>query len=251
MPITLIEQFPKEKRIPQDSSRQLQISELFGDTIQGEITPFPATFLRLKNCTLACTWCDTLAVWKAGNPYSINELLQIFEENGFIERFREGQHLILTGGSPLMQQDALVDFIHLFIIKHGFKPFIEVENEAVLIPSQAFIKLVDVWNNSPKLENSGMKLRARYKPEAIASVAQLPNSFFKFVVDNDNDWNEIKISYLDCSLIRKDQIVLMPQGQTREELQVSYEATVNMCVKHNIRFSDRTHVTIWNKQTGV
>lgn len=251
MPITLIEQFPKEKRIPQDDSRQLLISELFGDTIQGENFIYPATFLRLKNCTLACTWCDTLAVWKKGNPYSIKELLQIFEDNGFIEKFRKGQHLVLTGGSPLLQQEALVDFINLFISTHGFKPYIEVENEAVIIPSEELIKLVDCWNNSPKLANSGMRTAVRYKIDAIKAVAKLPNSWFKFVVDCEEDWEEILDYFLQFDFIKKEQIVIMPKGETREELLENYEATVNICVKHNLRFSNREHVVIWNKKTGV
>jgi len=38
---------------------------------------------------------------------------------------------------------------------------------------------------------------------------------------------------------------------TRDELRQHYEAVVNLACKHNVRMTDRLHVTIWNKKTGV
>jgi organic radical activating enzyme len=175
----------------------------------------------------------------------------MWNENGFIEKFKAGQHLILTGGSPLKQQGALTALIEMFIGRYGFKPYIEVENETVLMPNAEFAKYVDCWNNSPKLANSTMKIRVRYKPDIISATAALPNSWFKFVIAAESDWDEIEENFLKPGLIRKDQIVVMPEGQTREELQPHYDIAVNMAVKHNIRFSDRMHITIWNKKVGV
>ena len=43
----------------------------------------------------------------------------------------------------------------------------------------------------------------------------------------------------------------MPEGMTREELQQHYLIVVDMACKHNVRMTDRLHVTIWNKKTGV
>lgn len=253
MPKTIIEQFPKETRqAAEDGTAILKVAEFFCDTIQGEnLSGIPSSFLRLQGCTLDCVWCDTLEVWRVGNPYSVNELLQMIEDNGMVERFRNGQHLILTGGSPLKQEKGLIALVKGFVNKFGFKPIIEIENETVRVPSPELIDIVDYWNNSPKLENSGMKERVRYKPEAIKAVASLPNSYFKFVVVKEEEWKEIEKYFIEPGLIKKSQIVLMPEGQTREELQKHYEATVNIAVKENVRMCDRLHVTIWNKQTGV
>jgi len=43
----------------------------------------------------------------------------------------------------------------------------------------------------------------------------------------------------------------MPEGIDREQLQKSYDATAELCVRENVRMSDRMHITIWNKKTGV
>jgi 7-carboxy-7-deazaguanine synthase len=228
----------------------LIVSEFFGNTIQGENwSGVPSTFLRLTGCTLDCVWCDTLEVWRYGKEYSFTELLKLMQDSGITEQLRKGQHLILTGGSPLKQQDRLVRFITRFSQFYSFKPYIEVENEAVKLPSKEFEALVDCWNNSPKLANSGMKERARYKPEIISHMSRLNNSWFKFVVSSEQDWEEIKRDYLPH--IKREQLVLMPEGQTREQLQAHYDIVVNIAVRENVRMCDRLHVTIFNQKTGV
>jgi len=43
----------------------------------------------------------------------------------------------------------------------------------------------------------------------------------------------------------------MPEGQTQEELSKTRELTADLAIKKGVRFTDRLHVTIWNKKTGV
>jgi 7-carboxy-7-deazaguanine synthase len=252
MPTTLIQQKPTfTKKI--EGENKLAISEMFSDTIQGEgpHAGVISTFVRLQGCTLKCVWCDTLDVWPEGNEYSFDEVFELFESVNLIERFKAGQHLILTGGSPLKQEKECIAFLKVFIAKYGFKPYVEVENEAVLMPSTEFVDLVDWWNNSPKLDNSGMKERVRIKPLTLAYMGSLPNSIFKFVVNSEEDWNEIQRDYITPGFIVKEKIVLMPEGQTQEELSKTRELAADIAIREGVRFTDRLHVTIWNKKTGV
>lgn len=251
MPKTLIQSKPEFKKDKPTDSVFLQVAEMFSDTIQGEgvSTGIPATFLRLQNCTLNCTWCDTTEVWRVGNPYSIKELLDIIEENGLHFRLFGGQHLILTGGSPLLQEIALIHFIEQFILRFDFKPFIEVENECVKKPSDKFLELVDQWNNSPKLNNSGMRKELRYKPELLSFMNKQRNSWFKFVVSSESDWEELKRDFLPHISI--ERLILMPEGDTQERLNLTRQLVAEIACRENVRFSDRLHVTIWDKKTGV
>lgn len=253
MPTTLIKQNPNFNKHIKKDILHLSISEMFADTIQGEgvNTGCISTFVRLQGCTLKCVWCDTINVWPNGNDYTFDEIFDLFESIDLIGRLKDGQHLILTGGSPLKQEKALIEFIKAFILKYGFKPYIEVENEAVLMPTSEFVELVDWWNNSPKLANSEMKENVRIKPLTLAYMGSLPNSNFKFVIDKDSDWDEIQKTFIDNGFITKDKIILMPEGQTQEELSINREKTAELAIKNGIRFSDRLHVTLWNKQTGV
>lgn len=252
MPITLIDQKPTfNKKV--EGTDKLAIAEMFSDTLQGEgpNAGIPSTFVRLQGCTLQCVWCDTLDVWPHGNEYSFDEIFALFESVDLITRLKEGQHLILTGGSPLKQQIRLLGFIKQFTLRYGFKPYIEVENEAVLMPHPELEKLVDWWNNSPKLENSGMKERVRIKPEVLKYMGSLSNSIFKFVVTKEEDWHEIYTDFIDSGFITKNKIVLMPEGQTQDELLRTRVLTADLAIAHGVRFMDRLHVIIWNKKTGV
>jgi 7-carboxy-7-deazaguanine synthase len=252
---TVIEAFPKEKREPRnDGSSIIRVAECFTDTIQGEGINIgqPATFLRMQFCTLSCVWCDTQEVWRQGNKYSVKELLEIFEEHGLIERFKKRQHLVLTGGSPMKQAAALAELLKEFYLKHKFTPHIEIENECVIMPKDTELaQWIKTWNNSPKLENSAMSKRLRYQPEVLKWLSEQPNSWFKFVISGDEDWQEIEEDFLKPKLIRKEQIILMPEGQTQEELNNHREGVVNLSIEKGVRFTDRLHITIWNKKTGV
>lgn len=233
---------------------QKQHWDLYGTDEPQEI------FVYNLNCSPSNTYlvegclvhnCDTTEVWRYGNEYTFDELLDIVESSGALERFKSGQRLVLTGGSPLKQQERVIEFIKAWILRFKFKPFIEVENEAVLIPSNEFIALVDVWNNSPKLENSGMKRRAIYKPEIIQKMAKLKNSYFKFVIAAKEDWDEIVRDYIEPGLIAKRQIVVMPEGQNRVELEAHAQIAVDIAVDNNVRFCNREHIVLWDKKVGV
>lgn len=231
----------------------INVAELFSDTIQGEnFIGYPSTFLRLQSCTMSCIWCDTQEVWRFGNPYTYDELFILIEKYDLIRKFKEGQHLILTGGSPLLQQNKLISFLDKFIERYEFKPFIEIENECALMPHKKIVEYVDLWNNSPKLKGSGNADFIRYQPHILSFLSKLNNSWFKFVVEgNDDEWEQIETMFIIPKLIKKSQIVLMPLGATREELFNNRLKVVEMAVNHNVRYSTREHVVLWDKKTGV
>ena len=234
----------------------LDISEFYCDTIQGEGASIgcPAAFLRLKHCVLDCDWCDTKHIWKKGLTYSNIELYERMELPGIdlIKKLREGQHLVITGGSPLIQQTRITEFLKGFINKFTFLPYVEIENECVLtLLEQDLPKYVKQWNNSPKLENSGIARHIRYKPPVIKRMADLTNSWFKFVISSEKDWDEIQREYIFENLIRKNQVILMPQGQTKKELEQNRMLVFNLATKHNVRYSTREHIVLFDNKIGV
>ena len=248
----LITAFPKEER-RSFSGDFLRVSEFFFDTIQGEGINLghPAAFLRLQQCTLNCVWCDTTEVWRVGNPYSFKELYDLISESGLLEKLATGQHLILTGGSPLLQQTKLIKFLNGFINLFGFKPYTEIENECVLLPEDEIIPLINCWNNSPKLDNSGNSKHERYDPFVIQFTAALTNSWFKFVISDPSDWDEIEEEFLNPGLIKPEQIILMPEGATRDELKANMEKVVMLAIKKGVIYRSREHIVLWDRNTGV
>lgn len=258
MSLKIIEANPKEKKsMPKNPDEPfLEVAEFFCDTIQGEnFVGWPAAFLRLQHCTMSCHWCDTTEVWHYGNPYSITELMELMAEADLPWKLNEGQHLILSGGSPLKQQEMLVEFFREFVRRHQFIPFVEIENECTIMPIPELLPYIRIWNNSPKLKNSGNPDIIRYQPKILEFMNWLHRgevtSWFKFVILDQFDWMEIKRDFLDPGLIRKEQIVLMPQGATREELKKNQERVLEVAIKENVRYTPRLHIDIWDRKTGV
>lgn len=252
---TIIPAFPKEKRVPGESSFPLlDVAEAFTNVVQGE-GPYvgtPATFLRMKNCTLSCSWCDTTEVWKKGNKYTSHEILELFKEFGVIDKLKNwNHHLVVTGGSPLNQQKGLYFLFSLIRSSMYNVPFVEMENEAVLKPDTNTIAYVSHWNNSPKLSNSGMRKEVRYKPEVLKIMNSLTSSIFKFVITKEEDWDEIKRDFIETGLIDRSKIYIMPEGSTRAELQVKYSDLIDLANREGVRLTDRFQVTAFDKTVGV
>ena len=240
----------------------LNISEFFFDTIQGEgrYLGTPAAFLRLQGCPVSCKWCDTAAVWKKGSRVSIQWVLKAMEDSGLNSRLAnpfQSYHLVITGGSPLLQQAALDKLFELMNEEWGFTPFIEVENECSLIPTPEFASWVSCWNNSPKLSNSGVLEERRVNLEACMRVEQLAREnnaecYWKFVVKDQADVDEIFKTYSgQFWSLNPWEVYLMPMGADQEEYFRNREKVVELAIQNGFRYSPREHIAIWNQKTGI
>jgi 7-carboxy-7-deazaguanine synthase len=80
----------------------LTVNEIF-HSIQGESTHAGerCVFVRLTACDLRCTWCDTPYAFYEGRKMSVDEVLERVNEH-------DCPVVELTGGEPLLQQDAYV-----------------------------------------------------------------------------------------------------------------------------------------------
>jgi organic radical activating enzyme len=227
----------------------LIISELFY-SIQGEgqTMGVPAIFLRLAGCNILCKgdgWiCDSIEVWKKGVKTPFNE---VFTDE-LIQRLKEGVHLVITGGEPLLHQKKIVEFIEWFDGEYGWKPIIEVETNGTIIPTPELIEIVNYWNCSPKLSTSGETRVKRYNEIALKTISNQEQSIFKFVISTPEDVLEILNEFYTVPMTK---VVLMPAGESQEQLNDKREMVLEQCIKLGVRYSDRLHIVAWNKKTGV
>lgn len=94
----------------------LEIVSIF-PTLQGEgpYTGWPAVFIRLGGCNLACTFCDT--EFESFNEMKLTEIIQE------VDRLYTNQKLIvITGGEPFRQPISL---LCQALMEKGFKVQIE------------------------------------------------------------------------------------------------------------------------------
>ncbi len=258
----------KNKEIKSDNHK-LAVSEYFY-SLQGEgrTMGIPAIFLRLTGCNLMCggagvekdgqlrdgaTWvCDTIAVWLKGTTFGFAELVEkLNAEINFCERLRQGVHLVITGGEPLLQQKRIVLFLDYLASQHDCRPIIEIETNACYRPLPALDEKVQYWNTSPKLKNSGMAAEKRIVTDALAFFNANPKTMFKFVIRNNDDWTEIQNDWINTGHTAPNKIVLMPAASSIAELLEVNKVVADICIANQIRMCTRLHVEIWNQLTGV
>lgn len=251
-----------EEALAKPGEVSLNVSEFFFDTIQGEgrYLGTPAAFLRLQGCPVNCKWCDTAAVWNHGCRVSISWLLSEMERTGLADKMLHSfasYHLVVTGGSPLLQQSALAILFEKMSEEWKFVPFIEIENECSLVPTQNIARWVSCWNNSPKLSNSGVPEERRVNLEACMRVEQLAGDYqaecwWKFVVKDQSDIDEIFKTYSgQFWSFNPWEVYLMPMGASQEEYFQNRERVVELAIQNGFRYSPREHIAIWNQKTGI
>lgn len=232
---------------------RLAVSEVFY-SIQGEgqTMGVPAVFVRLGGCNLLCEskdWrCDTIEVWSKSKSKLFEQVL----DAEMLKRLKRGAHLIITGGEPLIHQKRVVEFLNWFIERYGFKPIIEVETNGTIIPCQELCGMVSYWNVSPKLSSAGEQndRKVRINDEALNEFSGMnEKTIFKFVISKREDAEEVAAEFFPYISIK--QVVLMPAGATQDELGDTRETVAEIARDLGVRYSDRLHVVIWNKKTGV
>lgn len=205
-------------------------------SIQGEgaRTGSPVVFLRLAGCNLHCSWCDTKHSWGQGIELTEEELALR------IKRY-QAPGLVITGGEPLMQAEALERLLPLL----PTDMFIEVETNGTIAPTPLLALRVNQWNVSPKLPHANNK-ECTLVPETLRSFAETQKAWFKFVVNGEEDWANIAALQLP-----QDKIILMPCAATLEQLNATRLKVVELCLIHKVRFGDRLHVALWGDKKGV
>jgi len=238
----------------------LKVNEIFGPTIQGEgpSAGRPALFVRLANCNLSCTWCDTKYTWDWKN-YDFKKEIHSLEEIEVVSKLKELQGeerdpelIVITGGEPLLQQET--GLVHLFqLLWSTFGRIrIEIETAGTLAPGLT-VRLVDLhYNVSPKLEHSGNDSR-RYNREALESFVQMAGwgrASFKFVVQNKADLDEIERDYVGPLKMPLESVFCMLEG-SKDSQNAWPKDLAEEIVRRGWGISPRLHTQIWGEERAT
>jgi 7-cyano-7-deazaguanosine (preQ0) biosynthesis protein QueE len=222
---------------------QLVVSEVFGPTIQGEGPSVGrrAGFVRLGRCNLACSWCDTPYTWDWSRFDPAVELrkVDVAEVVAAVEAM-DVPLVVVTGGEPLLQQPALVELLGAF----GARLRVEVETAGTLAPSPELVALVDQFNVSPKLANSGNPVERRWKPDVLRAFEATGKAVFKFVVADPAELDEV-------AAFGVAPVWVMPEGTDPAVVQERLVALAGPVLARGWNLTPRLHVAIWGDKRGV
>ena len=224
----------------------LTVSECFGPTVQGEGPSVGrrAGFVRLGKCNLACEFCDTPYTWRWDDH---DPAVELHEQSvaDVVERVAamDVPMVVVTGGEPLLQQRELEPLARE--LKQIGKR-IEVETAGTIAPRLG--DLVDQWNVSPKLANSGNPLDRRYKPDVLRAFEATGRAVFKFVACEVADLDEIAATVDECGLT---DIWVMPEGTDAATLEKRSASLADAVVARGWNLTTRLHILLWGNRRGV
>lgn len=242
---------------PEDEDYALPINELF-HSLQGEgrLAGVPSTFVRTSGCNLRCWFCDSYHTsWEpSGDWMGIGEVLTEIEGHG-------ADHVVLTGGEPLIHDASAVLLERL--AERGYHT--TVETNGTVVPDAP----VDLASVSPKLASSTPTPEKDPKGEgewaerhearridldALTTICERYDHQLKFVVTGPDDMNEIT-ALLDRLrervTVRDEDVLLMPEGATRERLDETRNAVADLAMEYGFRYTPRLHVDLWNDAPGT
>lgn len=244
----------------ESDERTLPINELFY-SLQGEgtLAGTPSVFIRTSGCNLRCWFCDSYHTsWEpTGAWLSIDDLL---EE---VLSYEAADHVVLTGGEPLIHDESVTLLEEL--AAHGYHTTVETNGT---IYREAPIDLASI---SPKLANStptqeldpkgdgdwaDRHERQRIDIESLARLVDTYESQLKFVVTGREDLPEIEriveqVRDAVSSTVADENVLLMPEGMTREELDETRNHVAELAMEAGYRYTPRLHVDLWNDAPGT
>lgn len=235
-----------------------QEPEIF-HSLQGEGISLgrPSVFVRLSGCNLACHWCDTPYTWffdghpgphRSGQHHDrrANSVTRDVESVADAIRSFDCRHIVFTGGEPLLQQPALAALCGLL----GPDFHIEIESNGTVALTGDFDRHVHQLNLSPKLGHSGNTDALRLNEAAFVAHARDPRAWFKFVIADPDDADEVA-ALADRYAIVAERIILMPEGTTPADLRARSAWLAPLCLDRGWRFTDRLHIHLYGDTRGT
>jgi len=213
-----------------------KINEIF-ESLQGEgtFTGKPSIFIRLQECPVGCSWCDTKHTWNVSLEdeiekskfdlkreesanwcyFTATQLLSLFSEREY-----KAKHLVITGGEPCIYD--LTDLCTQFE-SAGYSCQVETSGTFEIKVS------VDCWVTlSPKINMKG-----GYK---VLKSSYQKASEIKYPIARKSHIDELKGVIANNKLSDK-KIYLQPISMNPKSTQLAIES----CIENNWMLSVQLH----------
>lgn len=208
----------------------LYLTEIF-PSVQGEtgFTGLPTTFIRLSQCNLRCTWCDTTYSFKKGTAFSFEQILDKVNTFGC-------RYICITGGEPLLQSNIfplmsqLCDLGYTLSLETGGSLSIEQVDPRVHV-------VLDI-----KCPGSGMNHKNDWSNLDRIRL----NDEVKFVIKDLEDYQYAKEIADKYDLYKKANVLFSPVfGELDPKDLVSWILHDKISVRLNMQI----HKFIWSSET--
>ena len=277
---------------------RIKIAELFY-SIQGEgrYMGVPSVFLRTFGCNFTCggfgmprgemsterdtiaermvefrdynelplvsTGCDSYASW---DP-RFKDLSPMLETNAIVDRIMqilphrrwEDEHLVITGGEPLLGwQRAYPDLLDHDSMHRLKEITFETNGTQKLTPE--FKEYLQRWRAqreitfsvSAKLPCSGEKWEDAICPDIVREYEEVGTAYLKFVIATEQDLTDAEFAVAEYRLAGfTGHVYLMPVGGVERVYYLNNRAVADMAMRKGWRYSDRLQVPLFKNEWGT
>lgn len=214
-----------------------KVNEMF-ETIQGEgvFTGVPSVFIRLQECPVGCSWCDTKQTWEseAKDEQSFEQIIVKSADTPawckatadqivamYQQQHYSARHIVITGGEP-----CIYDLLPLTQAFESIGCRCQIETSGTFSVKAS----VDTWVTvSPKIAMKG-KL-------PLVESALLRANEIKHPVATDKDIDNLKQLLQSTGVSDTTEIALQPVSQKHRATQLC----IDTCIENNWRLSIQTH----------
>lgn len=232
-------------------------------------------YKTFKDLPLVATGCDSYSsVYPEFKRFVIKETTDELTTNiiNLLPHRRwEDEHLVITGGEPLLGwQRAYPDLLsnedmswlkELTFETNGTQP-LSADFQQYLLNWTLNSKYSNrgsargrdalTFSVSPKLSVSGEKWSDAICPEIVKSYEFVGHTYLKFVVATESDANEALKAideYRQAGF--QGPVYLMPVGGTSDTYFMNAKHVAELALEHGLRYSARLHVDLWKNAWGT
>jgi 7-carboxy-7-deazaguanine synthase len=232
----------------------LPVNELFA-SLQGEgkLAGVPSVFVRTSGCNLRCWFCDSYHTsWEPTHAWlSLDDIVAEVAAH-------DADHVVVTGGEPLVH-DETADLLsrlddagyHVTVETNGTIDVDAPINLASISPKLATSTPTPDRDPAGEGEWETRHEEGRLDAAVLARLTERYDFQLKFVVTGPEDMAEIeslvgRVRDASAATIRDTDVLLMPEGQTREQFESTRRVVADLAREYGYRYTPRLHVDLWN-----
>jgi len=181
----------------------VKISEIFY-SIEGEGIEIGRSevFIRLAECNLRCSWCDTKYALENGKDMSVNEVINEVAKYSC-------RSVSITGGEPLLQKEELLNLIQRL---EKMDYWIQINTNGTIFDEEIF-SLVDLISMDCKCPSSKMKSDLSILQETSKLFKK--KTQFKFIISDEEDY-KYAVNTISSHLHATSNIIFQPEWNSRK-----------------------------------
>ena len=223
-------------------------------------------FEKYEDLPLVSTGCDSYASW---HP-DFKDLSPMMESNGIVNRIMEilphrrweDEHLVITGGEPLLGwQRAYPDLLNhasmsglkeITFETNGTQPLTDEFRSFLYNWRKANTDREITFSVSAKLPCSGESWEEAIRPKTVCEYEWFGTAYLKFVIATEQDFADAQRATEEYRRAGfTGHVYLMPVGGVENVYAMNNKNIALLAMKHGLRYSDRLQVPLFKNEWGT